>query len=291
VRCYAWSFMRNHVHLLVRPFGESISRPMRRLLTGYVGVYNRRHERWGHLFQNRYKSVVVEEEPYFLELIRYIHLNPVRAGMINTMEGLDKYSWSGHRLLVRGVEVSWMGVGEVLGRFGSELRGSIMRYKEFIQAGWDQGRRPELVGGGLIRTYGGWEEVKRLRRRGEGRVVCDARVLGSGGFVERMLRESEDEFSRREVYRRKGIDLRELSERIERYYDIDFSAVKGGSKDRTLSRVRAIFIWIAVLELGYTGVEVAQWLGITSAVVSRALNKIRMIHKKDEIGKIIKEIL
>ncbi len=79
-RIVAWALMRNHVHLLVFSGPPGISKFMRRLLTGYALRYNRRHRRNGHLFQNRYKSVVCEEWAYLLEGVRYIHLNPLRAG-------------------------------------------------------------------------------------------------------------------------------------------------------------------------------------------------------------------
>jgi len=101
-RCtiYAFALMSNHVHLLIRSGDIGISAVMRKLLTWYAIYFNRRHRRTGHLFENRYKSVLCEEEPYFLELVRYIHLNPVRAGIVTDMAGLDSYPWSGHRVLV-----------------------------------------------------------------------------------------------------------------------------------------------------------------------------------------------
>ena len=77
--CYAWALIPNHFHLLLRTGQAPVSSVMRRLLTGYAMGYNRRHRRVGHLFQNRYKSILCQEEPYFLELVRYIHLNPLRA--------------------------------------------------------------------------------------------------------------------------------------------------------------------------------------------------------------------
>ena len=79
---YAWALLPNHAHLLVRTGTRPLARSMRSLLTGYAGAFNRRHHRVGHLFQNRYKSIVVEEEPYLLELVRYLHLNPLRAKVV-----------------------------------------------------------------------------------------------------------------------------------------------------------------------------------------------------------------
>jgi REP element-mobilizing transposase RayT len=97
---YAWALMENH--LLVRTGRQSLSQSMRRLLTGYVINFNRRHKRPDHLFQNRYKSIICEDDPYLLELTRYIHLNPIRAGVFQNMVALAKYLWEGHSVLVVG---------------------------------------------------------------------------------------------------------------------------------------------------------------------------------------------
>lgn len=95
-----------------------LSHFMRRLLTGYVVSFNRRHKRHGQLFQNRFKSIVCQEDVYLKELIRYIHLNPLRAGLVNGLEGLDKYPYSGHRAVMGLVECRWLQVDEVLSLFG-----------------------------------------------------------------------------------------------------------------------------------------------------------------------------
>ncbi len=76
--CYAWALIPNHFHLLLRTGAVPIAIVMRRLLTGYAIYFNRKHRRYGHLFQNRYKSILCQEDPYFLELVRYIHLHPIK---------------------------------------------------------------------------------------------------------------------------------------------------------------------------------------------------------------------
>ncbi len=96
VRMYAWSLMPHHFHLLMRTGGVRLWTVMRRVLTGYAVGFNRRHRRSGHLFQNRYKSILVEEDPYLLELVRYIHLNVLRARLVEDIDQLDRYAWSGH---------------------------------------------------------------------------------------------------------------------------------------------------------------------------------------------------
>ena len=93
---YAWSLLSNHYHILARTGRQSFANSMRKLFTGYVVNFNKRHKRCGHLFQNRYKSIVCEDDPYLLELTRYIHLNPLRAGLVENLAGLGKYSWAGH---------------------------------------------------------------------------------------------------------------------------------------------------------------------------------------------------
>ena len=83
--CYAWALIPNHFHLLLRTGQVPIATFMMRLLTGHAGYFNKRHRRSGHLFQNRYKSILCQEEPYLLELVRYIHLNPLRASIIQDL--------------------------------------------------------------------------------------------------------------------------------------------------------------------------------------------------------------
>ncbi len=82
---YAWAILPNHCHLLVRSGPRGLPIFMRRWLTGYALVYNRRHKRVGHLFQNRYKSIVVDGDAYFQELVRYLHLNPLRSEVAKTL--------------------------------------------------------------------------------------------------------------------------------------------------------------------------------------------------------------
>ena len=97
---YAWVLMDNHVHILFKSGKDGISTVMRKLLTWYAQYFNRRHRRTGHLFENRYKSILCDEDNYLLALIRYIHLNPVRAKLVATLEQLDRYRWSGHRSII-----------------------------------------------------------------------------------------------------------------------------------------------------------------------------------------------
>ncbi|MDD2486170.1 MAG: transposase, partial [bacterium] len=115
---YAWAIMNNHAHILLRSGNTGLAAYMKRLLTGYAVAYNLRHKRHGHLFQNRYKSIVCEEETYFQEVIRYIHLNPLRAGEVKSIPELDRYPWSGHAAIMGQIDNDWQDKAYVLSVFG-----------------------------------------------------------------------------------------------------------------------------------------------------------------------------
>jgi REP element-mobilizing transposase RayT len=163
---YAWALMTNHAHILLRSSTASLPTFMRRFLSGYAISYNRRHRRYGHLFQNRYKSIVCEEDPYFKELVRYIHLNPLRAGLVETLAKLDRYQWCGHCVIMNRCQNDWQDRGYVLKWFGRKEGDAKKSYKEFVKKGIAIGKRPDLTGGGLIRSMGGWSIVKAMRNSG-----------------------------------------------------------------------------------------------------------------------------
>jgi REP-associated tyrosine transposase len=177
---FAWVLMPNHFHLLVRTGAESLSSAMRRLLTGYAVDFNRRHGRAGHLFQNRYRSILCEEERYFLQLVRYIHLNPLRARLLSGLDELDHYPYTGHSALVGTCTRTWQSTRFVLAHFGESPLAARIAYRDFVQAGSDDDG--QLEGGGLIRSAGGWDAVKELRR-GREEFHSDERVLGGSEFV------------------------------------------------------------------------------------------------------------
>ena len=107
LRIYAWRVMSNHFHLLLQTGKTGLSEFTRKLLTSYAINYNLYHKRKGHLFQNRYKSILREKDEYLLPSIRYIHLNPVKAGLITFFQ-LKKYSWTGHHELINGKKETLM---------------------------------------------------------------------------------------------------------------------------------------------------------------------------------------
>ena len=179
--CYAWSLIPNHFHLLLMPTRFTLALLMRRLLTGYAVTFNLTHHRTGHLFQNRYKSIVCEKEAYVLELIRYIHLNPIRAGLVNNLKELDRYPWSGHAVLMGNRQLDGQVLEEVFQRFGQNIFSAREKYRQFIADGLTTSHRADLVGGGSKRRRG-------TKNDSAHRDHFDPRVLGSRAFVDNLLR-------------------------------------------------------------------------------------------------------
>ena len=135
--CYAWSLLGNHAHFLFRTGMFPISWLMGKLLTGYAVSFNRRHGRHGHLFQNRYKSILCEEDIYLKELVRYIHLNPLRAKMVGNLDELGAYAYSGHSVLMGEQKRDFQDRDYILGLFGQRERDAKKRYLlSLLQNGW-----------------------------------------------------------------------------------------------------------------------------------------------------------
>jgi REP element-mobilizing transposase RayT len=264
----AWACLPNHAHLLVRTGARPLARSMRSLLTGYAGAFNRRHKRVGHLFQNRYKSVVVEAEPYLLELVRYLHLNSLRARVVPDLRALDRYPWAGHSALLGTVPRPWQATGEVLGQFARESRRARRAYRDFVKAGLPQGRRPDLQGGGLVRSLGGWAAVAALRR-GREAYLGDERVLGSSDFVERLRQTVEDR--RRPGARALPLDT--LVARVCRRVGIAAAQLQTGSRRAAVTQARdgIAYLWVEVL--GHPGRPLAPVLGVRPQAVYQAVTR------------------
>ena len=268
---YAWALLSNHFHILVRTGNQSLSTNMRRLLTGYVINFNRRHKRYGHLFQNRYKSIICEDDPYLLELTRYIHLNPLRAGMVTNKEDLDTYPWTGHSAILGKLKRGWQDSDTILAYFGSKRTEALSGYNRFVEQGITQGKRKELVGGGLIRSLGGWSQVVSLRRKGE-KVASDQRILGSSEFVKTLLEESDEREKETLRFTTKAPDLASLAQQVSRDEGITEEELKSGSRRGKISRARRLFCQLSVVKMGYPGAQVARLLGVSTSAVVRAAN-------------------
>ena len=272
-QCYAWAFLSNHAHFLLRSGPRGIAFLMRRLLTGYAVSYNRRHKRHGQLFQNRYKSIICQEDGYLLELVRYIHLNPLRAKVVADMEELNGSAYCGHSVLMGRKERLWQDVEYVLGFFGKRVGDARKRYGLYVKEGIDLGKRPELTGGGLIRSLGGWDEVKKLRLNGQDRIKSDQRILGESDFVSEVLSESEKDFSRKYRLKRLGYDFEKVVNRVSELFQLEKEYITGRGRQKERVRARDLLCYWAVVELGMSMVDLAREFDITPAAVSYAVQR------------------
>ena len=278
--CYAWALMSNHAHFLIRSGKAGISTLMRRLLTGYAIYFNRKYRRHGQLFQNRYKSIICQEDIYFKELVRYIHLNPLRAKLVADIQGLNKYPYSGHSVLMGKKQRAWCDTKYALSYFGRKVSEARKRYFSYVKEGIDQGRRPELVGGGLVRSLGGWSAVKKLRLKGQDRVKGDERILGDGEFVSALLSEANEQLDRRYELKGLGYDFEKIGQRVSTLYGMDEEQIYSKGRRKVQVEARDLLCYWSVQELGMSCTDVAKRLGISQPGAGYAVSRGEKIAKK-----------
>ncbi|OGQ95513.1 MAG: transposase [Deltaproteobacteria bacterium RIFOXYD12_FULL_57_12] len=274
--CLAWTIIPNHFHLLLRTGATLISSVMRRLLTGYAIYFNRRHRRSGHLFQNRYKSILCQEDAYLLELVRYIHLNPVRAKLVTDYNEFSNYPFCGHSAIMGKVERDWQDTDFILRMFDEELSVARPAYQLYVQDGIAMGKRGDLVGGGLIRSQGGWAAVRELRRS-KAYQKGDERILGDGDFVEGVLLKSEEKLERKSQLTAQGINFDKAVERVAGLFEIPSAEVLAGGKKRQTVAARSLLCFWVSCELGLSQAWLARRLGISQPAVSSAVNRGRKL--------------
>ena len=264
--CFAWVLLPNHFHMLFQTGAVPISTVMSRLLTGYAGDFNRRYNRHGHLFQNRYKSILCQEEPYFLELVRYIHLNPIRSGI------LKNFRYCGHARLLGAKGHSWQKVTDILLRFDKCVKSAQEKYESFVAEGVALGNRPEFTGGGLVRSAGGWQKILLARRYGE-YLNSDERILGDSEFVDDVLNAAQEKMEGVTFYRHKGIDLEQVAQIVAGLLQMNLTDVWiGGKKPKTV-QARALLCYWATEDLGLTATAVGERFKLSPSAASRSARR------------------
>jgi REP element-mobilizing transposase RayT len=215
---HAVCLMNTHVHLAIQVGAIGLPRIIQNLAFRYTRWWNWRQNRTGHLFQGRYKAILIDADTYLLELTRYIHLNPVRSGSVKVPEA---YRWSGHRAYLGLETISWLTTEWVLGMFSRRADQARRAYREFVEQGRD---------GGYQRDYGKGSEV-------------DSRFLGDSIFIDQLLGPREEGLKR-------VVTVDEIVSHVCRRFSTEEEALFLSGKDRRLSKVRAIAAWL-VRESGY----------------------------------------
>jgi hypothetical protein len=197
---------------------------------------------------------------------------------------LGSYAYSGHSVLVGKKMRAWQDRDYVLRYFAQRDKEAAREYISFVSKGVEEGRRPDLVGGGLLRCVGGWKGLKELRDSGE-RVRADERILGGSEFVERVLRECEEEWERRSLLKQRGISLDQLLDEVAEYFGVAAGDVRCGSKVRAVVKARAVLCYVGVRKLGLTSVSVAKELAISPSAVSKLIGRGQQMPGREAIEK------
>jgi len=167
---------------------------------------------------------------------------------------------------------SWQDTDTILSLFGENLLTARRRYREFVRKGINQGKRPDLIGGGLIRSVGGWIAVKKLRETGASQ-KGDERILGDSAFVKTVLQQAEEQLDRTYHLRTGGVDFEQTVNRVAHLMDVQRDRIMGSGKDRKAVKARSIVCFWAAHELGISQTYLARRLGISQPAVSLAVRR------------------
>ncbi len=280
-RCEAWAVMSNHYHLLICNGDQPLSRLMGPLLGGYATQYNRRHNRCGYVFQNRFRSILCDAEQYLLELVRYVHLNPLKAGMLESVDALDKYRWTGHAGILGMHKQPWHDKDEVLALFSSNRLRARFLYRQFIKAGV-KGHESDLSGGGLIRSYGGWESIVNARKNHIAR-IGDERILGESDFVDTVLRGDELKLTKECELNHNGLNLDCLIKLVCEEFGISQSDIRQKTRNDNLSIARSVICYWGMTKLGLTTTSLAGRLSISQSAVSKSSKRGQEYCKRNKL--------
>lgn len=249
-RLYAYALLKNHLHLLIEVEKTSLSRIMQSLLFAYASYFNRRHGEVGHLFQGRHKAILCDKDAYLLELVRYIHLNPVRAGIVKRPED---YEWTGHLgYLGRGAQ-DLIDEGFILDQFAGNRALARRRYRQFVWEGVSSGHDE--------RYY----QVK------------DQCYLGEESFIDRV--EAEMKGAGSWVYE---IPMGAISREVCRTTGISEDKLYSGTKGREGARGRAVVAYLARRRAGCRVKEIADYFNRSAVAIGEGIMKVEDLVRRDK---------
>jgi len=242
---YAYCLMPNHLHLLIEMRDDPVSRVMQRVLTTYSQYHNRKYKKVGHLFQGRYKSILCQTDRYLGELVRYIHLNPVRARMVKRPEDFE---YSGHRAYLGLDKSGLVDVEPVLRHFGASRKRAVETYIRFVESSLAEQSQDEYYRAAEGRLLGSEEFLREIRHRiGDHRAV---RRVPERTSIEDLLTAAETS---------SGLSRQELC---------------GKSKNRRTVAVKEAVIVLG-RENGITNRVLAEALGLGASAVTRRVDAAR----------------
>ncbi len=257
-RIHAFSLMTNHIHLVMQVDATPLSCIMQSLSLRYTRWVNWRHNRSGHLFQGRYKAVLVDGDSFLLELVRYVHLNPVRAKMVASP---DEYPWTGHRAYCGKEIIPWLSTELTLSMISGKKEEAMRAYASFVQEGLDERRRGEFHGEGTV----------------------DNRIMGDEEFMEKIAGQG-DELP-------VNISIDEVITAVCDRYKLAPAALALPGKTRALSHARGMAAWIIQDSTSVTLTELICWTGrdlsslsaMAQRIRKRSVMEIALLSEKEEI--------
>jgi len=242
VRIPAFCLMSNHVHLAMQVAEIPLSRVIQNLSFRYARYYNAKRQSTGHLFQGRYKAVLIDADSYLLELVRYIHLNPVRAGMV---ENPEDYRWSGHRAYLGKEVLPWLSTDWILSRYSPGQTSARRLYRDFIADGMGGGYRAEFHSG-----------------------TSEGGMLGNEDFAEDALRTAGEKMKRQ-------ASMEEIIAHVCKRYKIEQEVLVAPGKNRTCSEARAMIALLVWHDDRLSLTDLGKRLGRDLSSVSQAVNRLR----------------
>jgi len=269
-RVFAFALLDNHYHVFLQTPRGDLSSGMQLLNTGYAGYFNARHRRSGHLFQGRYKAVLIEAEGHWLEVSRYVHLNPVRAGLV---ERPERWKWSSYRGYHRKASaLDWVDYETVLSEFGVHESRARRAYRTYMEEGL--GRKLDSPLGAAVHQV----------------------VLGSEGFVARIramledMREDGDIPELRRIREQRRPELEEVVRLVVEHYGVDRRKWKPGGRSDDVARAVAAYISRRVT--GLSARAIASGLGYRSGqAVSVACHRVAREMASGRLAKELNELM
>ena len=288
VSIYAWALMPNHMHFLVRTGNTPLSKFMHKLLTGHAVYFNKKHDRTGHLFQNRYKSILVQSDRYMLSLVRYIHLNPLKGNVLKNMKELDEYPWTGHAGLMGTHSYPWQDTSYIFNLFSKHKKTNREKYRVFLSETDDTESSEDSLyetGSYLMGSDGLLKIEDEDLSSGE---KAQYRILGDYNFAhevyQRMRYRDRCKLRDRNTDR-KTIEI--LLSYMEDKYNISKASLRSNSRKRTVSKARSLMCYVLIEILGMKYVDCGNLLNISPQAASKAADRCLTLDYFEEDLKLI----
>lgn len=242
-RIHAFCLMSNHIHLALQQGSEGLSSAIHDLAFRHAQSINRQRKEIGHVFQGRFKSILINEQHYLTQLVRYIHLNPVRAGIVKRPED---YKWSGHNAFLGTDPITWIERDYVLKKYSEDYHVAVKRYNEFVYA--EIGRKPEI----------------------DFKIGLQSGIIGDDAFIQTVLAEEKQNSKLDDS----NITTSDLIEHVCLNYGVTEIEIASGSRARELSHVRAVISLFARDLKGVSLKEIAKKLDRDIGGLSRLARKL-----------------